>query len=78
MIHAGITKAEDSIERYLSAFEAGTLSDTQCGQRIEGLAAKVTDLRTRRDELLAAIDQEAAGRPTLTNWPTCAIGSRSA
>jgi len=28
---AVIAKAEDAIERYLSAFEAGTLSETQCG-----------------------------------------------
>ena len=45
VVDAGITKAEDAIERYLSAFEAGTLSESQCGTRLEGLAAKVRDLR---------------------------------
>lgn len=28
---AGITKAEDTIERYLLAFESGTLSKARCG-----------------------------------------------
>ena len=35
-------------ERYLSAFESGTLTEAQCGKRLEGLAAKVRDLRQRR------------------------------
>ncbi|MDA8267260.1 MAG: zinc ribbon domain-containing protein, partial [Actinomycetota bacterium] len=41
VVDAGITKAEDAIERYLSAFESGTLSEAQCGKRLEGLATKV-------------------------------------
>jgi exonuclease VII small subunit len=57
VVDAGITKAEDAIERYLSAFEAGTLSEAQCGKRLEGLAAKVRDLRERREELVAASEE---------------------
>ncbi len=63
VIDAGITKAEDAIERYLSAFEAGTLSETQCGKRLEGLAVKVRDLRARREELLAAMEHASATAP---------------
>jgi site-specific DNA recombinase len=63
VVDVGIAKAEDSIERYLSAFEAGTLSDSQCGQRLEGLAAKIADLQSRRGDLLIAIGQEAAQTP---------------
>jgi len=63
VVDAGITKAEDAIERYLSAFEAGTLSEAQCGKRLESLAAKVRDLRERREELVVAVQQASATAP---------------
>ncbi len=63
VIDAGITKAEDAIERYLSAFEAGTLSEVQCGKRLQQLAAKVSELRARREELVVAIEQVSLKAP---------------
>ena len=63
VIDAEITKAEDAIERYLSAFEAGTLSEAQCGKRLEQLAAKVSELRARREELVVAIEQVSLTAP---------------
>ena len=63
VVDARITKAEDAIGRYLSAFEAGTLSEIQCGTRLEALATKVRDLRTRREELLAAMEHGKATAP---------------
>jgi site-specific DNA recombinase len=57
------TKAEEAIERYLGAFEAGTLSESQCGTRLQKLGAKVADLRSRREELVAAIEQASATAP---------------
>jgi site-specific DNA recombinase len=57
-------KAEEAIERYLGAFEAGTLSEAQCGARLAKLGAKITDLRSRREELLAAMDQASAEVPS--------------
>jgi len=60
VVDAGITKAEDAIERYLSAFEAGTLSEAQCGKRLEGLATKVRDPRQRREELLTSMEHASA------------------
>jgi site-specific DNA recombinase len=63
VIDAGIAKTEDAIERYLSAFEAGTLSETQCGKRLEQLAAKVSELRARREELVVAIEQVSLKAP---------------
>ena len=63
VVDAGITKAEDAIERYLTAFEGGTLSEAQCGKRLEGLAAKVRDLRARREELVAAVEDASASAP---------------
>jgi hypothetical protein len=50
-------EAEDAIDRYLSAVEAGTLPEAQCAKRLEGLAAKVRDLRERREELVVAGQQ---------------------
>jgi site-specific DNA recombinase len=35
-----IRKAEATIERYLDAFEAGTMSDETCGQRVEKQGAR--------------------------------------
>ncbi|HLW45105.1 MAG TPA: hypothetical protein VKR78_02735, partial [Acidimicrobiales bacterium] len=63
VVDAGITKAEDAIERYLSAFEAGRLSEAQCGKRLEGLATKVRDLWERREELVVAVQQASAAAP---------------
>ena len=63
-VDAEAAKAEDAIERYLGAFEAGTLSESQCGTRLQKLGAKVADLRARREELLAAIEQASAAAPS--------------
>ena len=57
-------KAEEAIERYLGAFEAGTLSEAQCGARLAKLGAKITDLRSRREGLLMAMDQASAEVPS--------------
>ena len=54
-----IQKAEEAIERYLLAFEAKTLPEGTCGERVRQMAGKVTDLRQRRAELVD--DLEAAG-----------------
>ena len=62
-VDAESAKAEDAIERYLGAFEAGTLSESQCGTRLQKLGAKVADLRARREELLAAMEQASATAP---------------
>jgi site-specific DNA recombinase len=53
-----IGKAEAAIDRYLDAFEAGTLREQQCGRRVEALSAKLVELRTRQDELRDLLDTE--------------------
>ena len=53
-----IAKTEDAIERYLLAFEARTLAETQCGLRVRALTEKVAELRQRRAELMSAIDDD--------------------
>jgi site-specific DNA recombinase len=50
-----VAKAEEAIERYLLAFEAGTLPESQCGERVRSLGKKVAELRMRKEELFTAI-----------------------
>jgi len=59
-VEADIRRTEEAIERYLGAFENGTMPEAHCGERVRGLGAKVSALRLRRDELRAAIE----GGPT--------------
>ncbi|MGH3520856.1 MAG: zinc ribbon domain-containing protein [Haloechinothrix sp.] len=54
-----ITKNEDALDRYLTAFENGTMDEKVCSPRVEKLASKLTELRQRRDELGLLIDETA-------------------
>jgi hypothetical protein len=51
-----IGKAEAAIDRYLDAFEAGTLREQQCGWRVQALTAKLVEFKTRQDELRDLLD----------------------
>jgi site-specific DNA recombinase len=53
-----IGKAEAAIDRYLDAFEAGTLREQHCGRRIEALTARLIELKTRQDELRDLLNSE--------------------
>lgn len=46
-----ITTTQAAIDRYLTAFENGTLDERACGHRVRDLTVKLDQLRTRRDEL---------------------------
>jgi hypothetical protein len=59
-----IRKAEATIERYLDAFEAGTMSADTCGQRVEKQGAKITELRVRQADLRRALDAVNIRPPT--------------
>jgi site-specific DNA recombinase len=59
-----IRKAEATIERYLDAFEAGTMSDETCGQRVEKQGARIAELRVREAELRQAVDAVNIQAPT--------------
>jgi site-specific DNA recombinase len=50
-IRSEIDQAEAAIERYLAAFEAGTLPEAQCGKRLQALGAKIAELQARELEL---------------------------
>jgi site-specific DNA recombinase len=53
-------EAQTAIDRYLRAFETGTLTAEVCGGRVLELRAQLTALENRREELEAAIDEHAA------------------
>ncbi len=55
-----IAATEESIERYLTAFEAKTMPENQCGPRVRSLSDRLTQLRLRQGELRAAIEDTAS------------------
>ncbi len=61
---AELKKTEAAIERYILAFEAGTISDEMFGPRVRDLGDRARTLKARRDELedaayVAAMDPPA-------------------
>lgn len=57
-------KTEDTIERYLLAFETGTLTDVQCGERLESLSSRAAELRSRKDAVLDMQDGRTICQPS--------------
>ncbi len=57
-VDAEINRSEDAVERYLLAFEAGTMPEALCGERLPTLAPTGADLRCRKGELTAQLDDE--------------------
>ena len=58
-----ITKNEDAIDRYLTAFENGTMDEETCSPRVQKLATQLTEQRARRDELGLLIDEASTPEP---------------
>jgi site-specific DNA recombinase len=58
-----IGKAEAAIERYLDAFETGSLSEDICGQRVQDLGGKIAKLRVHQGELRQTLGAAASLRP---------------
>ena len=50
-VEAELNKTNQSIDRYLNAFENGTLEEEDLAARLAGLKVKTKQLRSRRDEL---------------------------
>jgi site-specific DNA recombinase len=50
-ITADIQKTDAAIDRYLTAFENGTLDEHTCGHRIRDLTARIHQLHARRDDV---------------------------
>lgn len=49
-VEADIRKSEEALERYVLAFEAGTMNQDACAFRIEALGRRQTELKRRVDE----------------------------
>jgi site-specific DNA recombinase len=64
VVDVEVTKTEQAIERYLLAFEAGTLPEAQCGPRIRELGAKLVELQDRRSQLQDQLDTAEPTAPT--------------
>jgi hypothetical protein len=63
-VKAALKDTEDSIERYLAAFEARTMPESLCGERIRSLGVRVVELRERRNDLETSLDADAIILPT--------------
>ena len=57
-VEAEIASARAAIDRYLTAFENGTMNDTTCAPRIATLEAKIIQLDVCREELVDLISTE--------------------
>ena len=55
-VEAEITKVEQAIERYLLAFENGSLPESACAQRIRKLADQAAQLRDQKAELATSLE----------------------
>ncbi|MCK9930269.1 hypothetical protein MXD62_24415 [Frankia sp. Mgl5] len=58
-VDSEISKAETAIDRYFTAFEAGTMTDALAGSRIEKLTIKIKELQGRRAELVDHLADDA-------------------
>jgi site-specific DNA recombinase len=67
-VEAELTKTRQAIDRYLAAFQRGTMDEELVADRLSELRAKTKQLRVRRDELTLAFDDEptAPEPPALT------------
>lgn len=53
---ASIRSRENLIEKYLRAFETGTMPEEACGPRVRSLSEAVAALRAQREQLVVAPD----------------------
>jgi site-specific DNA recombinase len=50
-LEAELKKTKGALDRYLRAFESGTLPEAACGSRVKALSERAAALRRRREEL---------------------------
>ena len=78
-----LAKVDASVDRYLRAFESGSMPEALCGERVKELATRATTLRARREELNEEMEQVdiTCASPeelaTLRDWVTEAIAEGS-
>ncbi|MFN2535953.1 MAG: recombinase family protein, partial [Pseudonocardiaceae bacterium] len=57
-VEADLTKTGQTIDRYLAAFERGTMDENLVADRLSQLRTKTTQLRAHRDELTRTLDDK--------------------
>jgi site-specific DNA recombinase len=62
-VQSEMRRTDENVQRYLLAFEAGTLPEAMCGERMRALADRLGELRARQAELEAAVDESPADDP---------------
>jgi site-specific DNA recombinase len=65
-VRTDLTQTDQAIDRYLSAFERGTLDEETVATRLAALRTKQKQLRRRQTELTAQIDDEPVMPPRAT------------
>ncbi|MFL6140390.1 MAG: zinc ribbon domain-containing protein [Labedaea sp.] len=65
-VEAEMTKIVQAIDRYLAAFERGTMDEDLVADRLTALRTTTKQLRIRRDELTLALDEEPTAPEPVT------------
>jgi site-specific DNA recombinase len=63
-LDAELSKVEAGNDRYLRAFETGTMPESICGDRVKELGLRATALRARRQDLADEMEEAALTAPT--------------
>lgn len=77
VVEAELTKTNQAIDRYLTAFENGTLDEDMLAGRLSTLNATAKQLRTRRDELNDQLTDAPTDLPPATLAEVAATSPRS-
>jgi site-specific DNA recombinase len=64
VLDAELAKVEAGIDRYLRAFETGTMPESICGERVKELGLRATALRARRQDLADEMEESDLTAPT--------------
>ena len=78
VVNRDLAKVESSIERYLVAFEAGSLSGDLCGKRVEDLNAQALRLRERHGQLTEELECESSKVPIPSDLARLGVSVRKA
>ena len=62
-VEGEIKRVNDTVDRYLAAFEKGTMPEALCGKRLDELSDRSRELRLRKEELLEAAEQKRVEAP---------------
>ena len=66
-IEKELSSIEAAIDRYLTSFERGSLSEETCAPRVNALGERATGLRIHRDELLGQLEAADLQAPSDTD-----------